>query len=531
MIPRTIHQTGRKAARAAGLATLMLTATALGSPVFAQSASTRATIQALQSQLQNLQAEIDALKAQENQTQTEVVQTQQQVRTAPPPAAVASAAPMPGTAGYSAKVAGVKITPGGFIEAAEIYRSRNETTGIGSNFNTGIPLPNSTNYRTGEFRSSAQQSRISLLAQGTVNENLKLTGYYESDFISAAPTANSNESNSYNLRMRLAFAQADMPLSGLHFLAGQAWSMATMFKSGLTPRQEDTPLQIDAQYVVGFNWARQMTLRGVMDFGPMAHLGLSIEEPQQVYTGTVPSGTVVNNTGVSQLDPSATYSTDVAPDVIAKFAVDPGWGHYEVYGLARWFHDQTGLVTGTSGNGGNDTKLGGGIGAGVILPLLPKLVDFRISGLVGDGIGRYGSASLPDVTVTATGAPKPIHEVEALVGLEAHPGPVDLYAYAGLEEERRTAVSTVGTALYGYGNPGVNNTGCWVIGGTCGAQTSAVREWTVGGWYKFYKGSYGTVEFGVQDAELYRDTFGAKGGAPSTNDNVLMTSFRYYPFQ
>lgn len=514
--------------RAAGFSAMVLGGTALTAPALAQSTSTKATINALQTQLQSLQAEINELKAQEAQTQTEVTAVKQMP---PPPAPIPTASNAPkGTAGYAAHIGGVKITPGGFIEAAVIDRSRNETTSIGSNFGS-IPLPSTANYRTGEFRMSGQQSRLSLLAQGDYDDNLKLAGYWESDFISAAPTANSNESNSYNLRMRLAFFTADLQNMGLHFAAGQTWSLATLYKGSLTPRNENSMQQIDAQYVVGYNWARQMSLRAVADVTPWAQFAVSVEAPQTVFKGTAPSGVILNNTGTSQLDPSTTYSTDVAPDVIAKVGVNPGFGHYEVYGLARWMHDQTDVATGTTGNGSSNTVMAGGVGAGAIIPVIPKLINFQASGLVGTGIGRYGSVGLPDATVSSTGAVKPIREVEALVGVVAHVLPqVDLYGYGGIEEEHATATSKVGSTLYGYGNPDQVNTGCWTVGGTCGAQTKAVRELTFGGWYRFYKGRFGMAEVGVQDAEIYLDTFSGIGGAPKTNDNIFMTSFRYYPF-
>ena len=351
------------------------------------------------------------------------------------------------------------------------------------------------------------------------------------DFNAAAPTANSNQSNSYTPRMRLAYATADFANTGSHLLFGQGWSLLTLNKTGIEPHTEVQPAGIEAQYVAGYSWARQMQVRVVQDITPWAHLGFSVEEPQAVYSGTVPAGTIVNNTGASQLNPTTTYSMDVAPDLIAKFAMDPGWGHYEVFGLTRWFHDQTGLATGTTGKGGSNTVAADALGGSMILPLIPKMLDFQISGMFGHGIGRYGSSSLPDVTVTATGQPKAIREVQALAGLVAHPTKeLDLYTYAGMEQEGRAGVQTVGSNYYGYGNGGLNNTGCWAIGGTCQAQTSSVREVTGGGWYKFYKGRFGMAEVGVQDQYLTRNTFGAHGGAPSTNINILMTSLRYYPF-
>ena len=70
-----------------------------------------------------------------------------------------------------------------------------------------------------------------------------------------------------------------------------------------------------------------------------------------------------------------------------------------------------------------------GGGAGAVLPIVPKLLDFQADFLTGNGIGRYGSAGLLDVTVKPTGVLAPIPEIQALVGLVGHPAPqLDLYA-------------------------------------------------------------------------------------------------------
>jgi len=60
-----------------------------------------------------------------------------------------------------------------------------------------------------------------------------------------------------------------------------------------------------------------------------------------------------NNPGGSGLNPTATYSTDIGPDIVAKVSADPGWGHFEIYGLGRAFRSRA--------NFSNHTILGGGV--------------------------------------------------------------------------------------------------------------------------------------------------------------------------
>ena len=57
-------------------------------------------------------------------------------------------------------------------------------------------------------------------------------------------------------------------------------------------------------------------------------------------TGSL-SGTVnSSNPGGSGFSSGTNYSDDVAPDIIGKVAWDPGYGHYEAYGLMRFLHDR-----------------------------------------------------------------------------------------------------------------------------------------------------------------------------------------------
>jgi len=43
----------------------------------------------------------------------------------------------------------------------------------------------------------------------------------------------------------------------------------------------------------------------------------------------------------------AQYSTDIAPDTVAKIAVEPGWGHYELYGIGRLFRSRAAFANRT----------------------------------------------------------------------------------------------------------------------------------------------------------------------------------------
>ena len=421
---------------------------------------------------------------------------------------------------------GIELTLGGFLEGATIYRSRNLTADIGSPWNT-IPFPNSPNDHLSEFRFTARQTRLSLLAQGRVDADTALAGYVESDFLAAPTDANGLESNSYSPRLRHAYATLDRSDLGLHLLGGQDWTFLTLFNHGLTPRQERVPLTIDNQLVPGFTWVRQPQFRVVQDLDSTTSVGVSLESPQaSVFSGPnaplVP--TTFGNTGGLHLNSLATYSTDIAPDIVAKAAYDPdGWGHYEAYGIGRLFRSRAGFK--------NDTVWGGGAGLAAVFPLIPNQLEVQGQFLAGYGLGRYGPGLLPDVALKPSGVLAPIPEIQAMVGLVGHPtDTLDLYLYAGMEDAGRTAFTLAGKT-FGYGNALYNNSGCLVEGSSlCAANTSRLWQVTGGPWYRVYKGDYGTLQIGAQLSYTRRNIFSGIGGSPSTDDLIFFTSLRYLPF-
>jgi hypothetical protein len=430
---------------------------------------------------------------------------------------------------------GVKLKVGGFIEGALIYRSRNEVADVGSTYNGSpnaqatFPYPSNPNYKIPEFRGSARQSRLSLLASGDPNANTALAAYFELDFLGSGTTSNSVESNSYVPRLRQAYATYARSDWGMYFLFGQSWSLLTMDKVDMMPRQENIPLTIDAQYTVGFNWDRNMQLRAVKEWKNGFSLGLSLESPQAIIVADATPGTncgpslCYSNPGGSLLNSGAQYTTDYAPDVILKGTLDPGYGHYELYGLLRFYQDSV--------NGTNHTTDGGGVGGSAILPLVAgKKLEFQASFLWGDGIGRYGSAQLADATILPNGQIQPLPGLDWLLGLVARPSEKwDLYLYGGQERVNEASYAP----NFGYGNPTVDTRDCFAGGvyTSCKADTSNVWQVQLGAWFKFYQGKAGMMEVGASYSYLHKTAFAGNAGALSTNDNIAMLSFRYYPLQ
>jgi hypothetical protein len=403
------------------------------------------------------------------------------------------------------KYKGVNLTPGGFIEAATVFRSRATSADIATPF-TGIPYPGNALSRVTENNFSARQSRITLLGETKIGD-VKVSGYYEADFLGVGTASNNRQSNSYVLRQRQLWGQLASE-SGLSFTGGQMWSLATENRKGIAVRGEAIPLTVDVNYNVGFTFTRQYAMRLVKDFGGKFALALAAEGPQTTFGGrgfstfTTAAGGVTQNFFVNAIGAgggsfnafdTTGYSINKAPDLIFKAAADPGFGHYEVFGILSTFRNRVypcGVISYTaagtivtSGNttttytgapitcaaltagetpsaagAYNDSRTGGGVGASFRVPLFNKKLEIGAKAVGGDGIARYGAAQLPDLTFRPDGTQALIRTAHGLGIVELHPNPkLDVYAYYGAEYGWRAAytgystVKITSTSLTGSG--------------------------------------------------------------------------------
>jgi hypothetical protein len=529
----------------------------------------------------------------------------------------------------SIKFKGITLTPGGFVAAETGTRQRATSSDINTPFNS-IPYPGNALSKVGESNFTGRQSRLSLLAEGKYTA-VKLTGYYEADWLGTGVTSNNRQSNSYVLRQRQIWGQAKTD-SGWSFTGGQMWTLATEDRKGIDNRQEAIPLTIDPQYSVGFTWARQYGFRVVKNFGDKFALAIAVEGPQATIGGrgfsnvttinngaapTViqPTGGTTSISGNTFLDAigaggglfnfadATGYTINKSPDIIIKAALDPGFGHYELFGIISTFRNRvypcgvvgtnakdtvvpatpteitcgsTAPTTVSSFGANNDTRTGGGIGASARWTAAQKKVELGIKGVAGDGVGRYGSAQLADLTLRPDGTEALIRTVHGLGALELHPTPkLDLYAYYGAEYAFRaaytgydsitktitaaipatatspaipstTATKISTTGIGGYGSPFANNSGCSTenapinqldpsAGGTCAGDTRVIWEGTLGFWHKIYNGPKGGLRWGIQYSYISRTGWSGNnnvltvpGVAPKAVDNMIFTSFRYY---
>jgi len=466
---------------------------------------------------------------------------------------------------------GVDLKPGGFVAGETVNRQR----GTGADVNTpfsSIPFGGQTAGALSEFNASGRQSRLSLLAEAKL-PSATLRGYYEADFLSAGTTSNDNQSNSYTLRQRQAWGQAELT-HGWLLTFGQMWSLATEYRHGLVNNTEATPLTIDAQYNVGFTWGRQYGFRVVKRMGDKLWLGTAVEEAQTLNIGGHNLPTIAYQqagNGGGLYNPTANYSYNFAPDLIAKLVYEPGFGHFEIFGVGRFFRDRvfpngpapTGATpaTTTSALGAYTAKTaGGGAGVNARVSLFAKRLDIGAHVLVGNGIGRYSTTALPDATAHPDGSLALLVGGSALGSLEWHAAPrLDIYTYYGGEYVKRAFyaypaadnnVTTGQPTFAGYGAPTNIVSGCYTEvlptasangGGNvpgsaanCNADNRNIQEGTFGYWFRFYKGIHGTFQQGIQYSYAVRHTWQGVGPitglgySPKAIDNMWFTSLRYY---
>ena len=511
-------------------------------------------------------------------------------------AAVKKAIANPATLHYK----GITLTPGGYGAAETVWRAKATGGDIPTAF-SALPYEGADAYSLSEFFGSARQSRLALMAEGKVNWGT-LRAYYEADFLGTGITSNNNQSNSYVLRQRVVWGQAETN-DHWAFTGGQLWSLATEDKKGISNISGDimTPQTIDPNYVVGFVWTRQFGFRVTKTFKNTA-FGIAVENPQLLYSAALAGNTpyaVLGSAGanggnynaaISGLSGLTTYvksysnlktfdsagnsvytyvptlatvyansnianlSFNQAPDLILKAAFDPGFGHYEILGIAGFAHETVypgvtqnsvkyGGVTDIEGfNGANpgtaawasSTTNGyyansivlGGLGGSLRLPIIKDKLTVGFKGLYGPGVGRYGNSTLSDVTNDAFGNIKPIHNGSTLLTVEANPTPrLSLYLNYGGDYAARTDYGASAITL-GDPKPYFCQTGVTVANAAtfCSASPTAAMFAAGGSWGSHFTNTAANTAIGYGSRNLSNS-----GCTSVTNPGLNAGSVGYQP--
>lgn len=416
----------------------------------------------------------------------------------------------------SFRIGGADFTPGGFADFTNIFRST-QTGALGTGFGT-IPFSNTVAGHLTENRMMPSNSRLSLKVHSLFGAN-DVTGYVETDFLGNDANSVNVTSNAHTMRMRMYFV--DVRRGKWEFLGGQAWSMLTPNRVGMSPYPDDIfyTKNMDTNYQVGLTWTRAPQFRAIYHPNDNWAIGVGLENPEQ-YSGTGTTGEITlpfafNAQLASQLDAGGNnIAPNTMPDITPKITYDNDFD-------GRHFHaEAAGLITAfkitnlASGNFVHHATVGGGIQFGGNFELVK---DFRLVGNAfwSNGGGRYIFGLGPDVVIlpNATGTDLSVSTIEAdsvVAGLEWQATPRNMFSayYGGAYFGRNfTADTTPGanpTANVGFGFPNSSS----------GANRS-VQEATLGWTRDFWKSKqYGKLQFITQYSYVTRAPWFVAAGAP-----------------
>ena len=409
------------------------------------------------------------------------------------------------------------IMPVGFLDFPSEFRSHNGGSGIGTNF-ASIPYGTVANTNLSEFRLSMQNSRIGFRVDADV-KGAHVIGYMESDFLGNNPGNVAVSSNSNTMRSRLYWV--DVRKDKWEVLGGQTWSLITPGRNGISPFPADLFFteNIDVNYQLGLFWGRIPELRVVFHPSKKVAAAIALDSPEQYIGGSAGGGAITLPTALAtpyagELNTGANTLgvPNVAPDVIAKVAIDPTKRfHGEIGGVFRAFKVWNPNTTSSS------TAEGGG---GFVNANLELVKGFRLftNNFISDGGGRYIFGQAPDLIAHADGTISLIHADSTVSGLEfTHKNNLVYAYYGGLYVGRNTAIDT-NKKLVGYGYAGSPN-----------GQNRAIQEATFGFSHRFWRDpKYGTLAFMGQYSYLTRNPWSVASGQPlNASLNMVFFNLRY----
>jgi len=410
------------------------------------------------------------------------------------------------------RVGDTTIQVGAIVDGMTVGRSTATGNGIATSFGT-IPFGNTPQGNLSELQMSAQNSRLSVLASGALG-SMTVKGFIETDFLGNAPNALQVTANSNTPRMRLAWAQV---LTGdFEFVGGQAWSMLTPNRRGLSPLTGDVFVSqnIDLNLQMGLTWTRAMQFRFIAHPSDTLTAGVALENPEQyvgsavVLPASFPTFEVDNGSVTNQ-------TPNRFPDVIGKVAFDPKTGktrqHVEAAVVLRGFKTY---------NPATQTKFsttGTGVEAAGSFEVVP---NFRIlaSGFWSDGGGRYiANVNGPDFIVNPDASQTLVGSRSTLAGAEYTYQRTVAYGYFSYASFDQTVTTDADGKPIGYG----------IAGSTAANHT--LHETTLGVTQTLFRDArVGALQVLGQYSNVARTPFSVPNGSPShATTNMIFIDVRY----
>jgi hypothetical protein len=369
----------------------------------------------------------------------------------------------------SIKLGDAVLTPGGFVDFENIFRTTNTQSNIATNF-AGIPFSNTAQGRTTEFRTTAQFSRLSV----KVEDNFKgvdIIGYVEGDFSGNSAPGVYQSVNGLTNRLRLYFGYAKR--GKWEILGGQTWSWLTPNRTGIGPIPSDLAVTYneDQNLGVGVPYTRAAEFRVAYHLNDHWAMGVGIENSNQFIGSFVALPAQFSGIG-SQFDNNANAgAANLMPDIIAKTTYDTNLS-------GRHFHAElTGFLTGahasvlpTDSTLFNSHKaFGGGGQVAMNYELLPNKLVVLANVFWSDGGAHYLVGTGPELVVRPNfnGTDvnlSMVHAGAGSVGIEWRASEKEAFAvYYGADYYGRnffpdTTNTTNPGTIIGYGGPGAPNT-------------------------------------------------------------------------
>jgi hypothetical protein len=369
----------------------------------------------------------------------------------------------------SLKLGDAVLTPGGFVDFENVFRTTNTQSNIATNLG-GFPFSNTALGRVTEFRTTAQFSRLNLKLEDNFR-GTDIIGYVEGDFSGNSAPGVYQSVNGLTNRLRLYFGYVKR--GNWEILGGQTWSWLTPNRNGIGPFPSDLAVTYneDQNLGVGVPYTRAAELRAAYHVNERWAIGVGIENPNQFIGNYIALPAQFSAIG-SQFDNNANAgAANLMPDVIAKTT-------YDTDRFGRHFHAElTGFFTGahasvmpTGSTSFNSHKaFGGGGQVAMNYELLPNKLVVLANVFWSDGGAHYLVGTGPELVVRPNFNGTDInlsmvHAGAASAGLEWRASQKQAFAvYYGADYYGRnffpdTTNTTNPGTIIGYGGPGSPNT-------------------------------------------------------------------------
>jgi hypothetical protein len=369
----------------------------------------------------------------------------------------------------SIKLGEAVLTPGGFVDFENVFRTTNTQSNIATNF-AAIPFSNTAQGHVTELRTTAQFSRLNLKLEDNFR-GVDLIGYVEGDFSGNSAPNVYQSVNGLTNRLRLYFGYARH--GKWVVVGGQTWSWLTPNRTGIGPMPSDLAITYneDQNLGVGVPYTRAAEFR--VAYHPNEHwaIGVGIENPNQ-YVGTYIALPAQFTAVGTQFDNNANAgAANLMPDIIAKTT-------YDTQLSGRHFHAElTGFLTAVhasvqpSGATGfqSHSAFGGGGQIAANYELVPNKLVVLANAFWSDGGAHYLVGTGPELVIRPNSAGNDInlsmvHAGAGSAGLEWRASEKEAFAvYYGADYYGRnffpdTTNTTNPGAIIGYGGPGSPNT-------------------------------------------------------------------------